>query len=254
MSLLRELDGNGSVTAAKDAGFKELGLKLTEARLSLLDMMKHPEKRGAEQQRLVTDTANAVSLQLVDMKAPAGKEAEFRVLAETWKAFKDTREKELVPAILKGNEDEANRIAHGIQKERFSRILSLNKELDQFTSMVPSANTEEIEDLRAKLNAARDSLLDMLQRKDKRGADQQKLVKDTADAVSAQLEKMKMISGKELQFNELVKTWKEFKDTREHELVPAILGGRDEEAKKIAQGIQAERLKKCVFLAGELDN
>jgi len=67
---------------------------------------------------------------LARMKAPAGKEAQFKELVETWKAFKETREKELVPAIIKGNEDEAKKIAGGVQKERITKCQSLTSELD----------------------------------------------------------------------------------------------------------------------------
>lgn len=117
-----------------------------------------------------------------------------------------------------------------------------------------SANAGEFGDLRTKLSAARESLVTMMLHKEQRGADQQKLVKDTADAVSAQLAKMKAPAGKEAQFKELVETWKAFKETREKELVPAILKGKDEEAKKIAGGIQKERITKCQSLVSELDN
>ena len=107
-------------------------------------------------------------------------------------------------------------------------------------------------DLRTKLSAARESLVTMLVNKDKRGADHQKVVKDTADAVSASLAKMKAPAGKEAQFKALVESWNAFKKTRETELVPAILAGKEEEAKKIATGIQKERITKCQQLVGEL--
>ncbi len=110
----------------------------------------------------------------------------------------------------------------------------------------------EYGDLRTKLSAARESLITMMLHKDQRGPEQQKLVKDTADSVSAQLAKMKAPAGKEAQFKELVETWKAFKDTREKELVPAILAGKDDEAKKIAGGIQKERITKCQTLTSEL--
>jgi hypothetical protein len=92
----------------------------------------------------------------------------------------------------------------------------------------------------------------MMVNKDKRGADQQKLVKSTADAVSAALAKVKAPAGKEAQLKELVETWSAFKKTREVELVPAILAGKDDEAKKLAGGIQKERITKCQQLVGEL--
>lgn len=119
-------------------------------------------------------------------------------------------------------------------------------------AIAPSAYANEFADLRGQLSAARESLITLLVNKDKRGADQQKIVKDTADAVSAHLAKMKAPAGKEAQFKELVDTWNAFKKTREVELVPAILAGKDEEARKIAGGIQKERITKCQELVGVL--
>jgi hypothetical protein len=114
------------------------------------------------------------------------------------------------------------------------------------------ALANEFTDLRSQLSAARESLVTLMVNKDKRGADQQKLVKSTADAVSAALAKVKAPAGKEAQFKELVETWNAFKKTREVELVPAILAGKDDEAKKLAGGIQKERITKCQQLVGEL--
>lgn len=114
------------------------------------------------------------------------------------------------------------------------------------------ALANEFTDLRSQLSAARESLVTLMVNKDKRGADQQKLVKSTADAVSAALAKVKAPAGKEAQFKELVETWSAFKKTREVELVPAILAGKDDEAKKLAGGIQKERITKCQQLVGEL--
>ncbi|MBQ1764648.1 MAG: hypothetical protein IIZ92_17370 [Aquincola sp.] len=114
------------------------------------------------------------------------------------------------------------------------------------------AHANEFSELRGQLSAARESLVTMLTNKDKRGADQQKLVKDTADAVSARLAKMKAPAGKEAQFKELNDTWAAFKKTRENDLVPAILAGRDDEARKLAGGIQRERITRCQELVSEL--
>lgn len=114
------------------------------------------------------------------------------------------------------------------------------------------AQANEFADLRGKLSAARESLVTMLVNKDKRGADHQKVVKDTADAVSAHLAKLKAPAGKEQQLKELTETWNAFKKTRENELVPAILAGKEDEAKKLAGGIQKDRITKCQQLVGEL--
>lgn len=115
------------------------------------------------------------------------------------------------------------------------------------------AHAGEFGDLKKKIGEARDSLVVMVKNKDKRGADQQKLVKDTADAVSTALSKIKSPAGKEAKFKELVETWFAFKKTRENELVPALLAGKQEDAEKLAGGIQKERMKKLNDLCDELD-
>ena len=114
------------------------------------------------------------------------------------------------------------------------------------------AHANEFEDLRTEMTAARESLVTLVVNKDKRGADQQKLVKETADKVSAHLVKMKAPAGKEAQFKELSETWAAFKKTRETELVPAVLAGKDDDAKKLVNGIQKERYTKCQQLLGDL--
>ncbi|MBI5755291.1 MAG: hypothetical protein HZA12_00040 [Nitrospirae bacterium] len=118
---------------------------------------------------------------------------------------------------------------------------------------VVAANAGEFGELKKKINDARDTLVTMLNNKDKRGADQQKAVKETADAVSAAIGKMKAPAGKEAKLKELADTWAAFKKTREAELVPMILAGKDDDAKKLAGGVQKERMGKIVALCDELD-
>jgi hypothetical protein len=115
-----------------------------------------------------------------------------------------------------------------------------------------AAMANDFKDLRAKMTSARESLITMTTDKTKRGADQQKLVKDTADAVSAAISKLKAPAGKEAQFKEMVDTWNAFKKTRETELVPLILAGKDDDAMKIAGGIQKQRFAQCLSLVGDL--
>ncbi len=116
----------------------------------------------------------------------------------------------------------------------------------------PWAHAQDFKDLRGKMTTARETLVAMATDKSKRGADQQKVVKDTAEAVSALLSKLKAPAGKEAQFKDLGETWGAFKKTRETELVPLILAGKDDEALKLAGGIQKERFNKCLSLVGEL--
>lgn len=120
----------GFAFSAQAGEFGDLRTKLSAARESLIEMMLHKDKRGPAQQKLVKNTADAVSAQLANMKAPAGKEAQFKELKENWAAFKNTRETELVPAILKGNDDLAKKIAGGVQKERYTKCQKITSELD----------------------------------------------------------------------------------------------------------------------------
>lgn len=255
MALIREIDEHEKSMSANAGEYAELRTRISDARTSLLLMMRHKDKRGPEQQKLVKDTADVVSIQLAEMKAPAGKEAQFRELVTTWNAFKETREKELVPAILRGDDEEAKKTSYGIQQERVTKCMELTRELDDSQKIVvASSRAGDFDEFRARLSAARESLLAMIVDKNKRGPEQQKLVKDTADAVSAQLDRMKAPPGKEAQFKEFVATWNAFKETREKELVPALLKGNDEVARKITYGIQNERIKKCLSYARELEN
>ena len=48
--------------------------------------------------------------------------ADFKVV---WDQFKETREKEIIPAIYKGNADDAKKITDGIQYRRFSKMWSI---------------------------------------------------------------------------------------------------------------------------------
>lgn len=117
--------------AANAGDFGDLSAKVSAARSSLITLMLHADQRGPEQQKLVKDTADAVSAEIARMKAPIGKEAQFKAMSENWAAFKKTREEELVPLILKGKDAEAKKLAGGIQKERLMKVKDMIAEMDQ---------------------------------------------------------------------------------------------------------------------------
>lgn len=117
--------------SASASEFGDLRTKVSAARSSLISLMLHADQRGTEQQKLVKDTADTVSAAIAKIKAPVGKEAKLKEMSETWAAFKKTRETELVPLILKGKEEEAKKLAGGIQKERYMKVSDLINELDQ---------------------------------------------------------------------------------------------------------------------------
>lgn len=121
------------------------------------------------------------------------------------------------------------------------------------TALATAAFAGQFSDLKVKIEEARKTLVTMVQQKDKRGPDQQKVVKETAEAVSAALSSIKAPAGKESQFSDLVSTWNAFKKTREEDIVPMLLANKEAEAKKLATGIQQERLKKLLVLCDALD-
>lgn len=115
----------GVAPAAPRQDFEVLRQEIAAARQALVTMILHRDMRGADQQRQVKATADAVSATLAKLQAPAGKEAEFKELKSTWDAFRKTREKELVPAILRQDQPTYERIGAGIQKERLDRMYAL---------------------------------------------------------------------------------------------------------------------------------
>lgn len=121
----------GALLPLQAGEFAVLKTETEIARKELVTMVLHRAQRGPEQQKRVKDSADAVSAHLARLKAPAGRAAEFKELKETWKAFKHTRETELVPAILAGEKEKFEKIAAGIQKVRLERCYALMLELDK---------------------------------------------------------------------------------------------------------------------------
>lgn len=121
-----------------------------------------------------------------------------------------------------------------------------------FVLLSITAEAGEFDEVKTKLNEARDTLTLMVRNPDKRGPDQQKLVKESAEAVSKALAGIKVSADKTARFDLLVTTWNNFRKTREEELVPLLLAGKQEEAVKLASGVQAERFSKMIELCNEL--
>jgi len=111
--------------------FATLKDEIVTARQALVTMVLYRDKRGPEQQRTVKITADAVSAHLAKLKAPEGKVAEFKELKSTWDAFKQTREKELVPAIISNEREKYELLGAGIQKQRLDRMYALLALLDR---------------------------------------------------------------------------------------------------------------------------
>jgi hypothetical protein len=94
------------------------------------------------------------------------------------------------------------------------------------------------------LMEARSNLVAMLDTSDKAMLDDHKA---KVQAASAKLEEIVagMAKGPDAaKANEFTAVWGDFKKTRDGEIIPQIYAGKKAEAKALASGIQAERMKK----------
>jgi hypothetical protein len=97
---------------------------LVDARSALYSMMTAKDKSA---QDALNAKVQAASIKLDSVLAGmtgahAKVAADFKAV---WDQFKATREKEIIPAIYKGNADDAKKITSGIQSERLSKMWSI---------------------------------------------------------------------------------------------------------------------------------
>ena len=94
---------------------------LVNARSALYSMMNTKDKSAQDALNAKVQAAsNKLDSVLASMTgADAKVAADFKTV---WDQFKETREKEIIPAIYKGNADDAKKIAGGIQSERLSKM------------------------------------------------------------------------------------------------------------------------------------
>lgn len=100
------------------------------------------------------------------------------------------------------------------------------------------------EDACAALGEARSHLVAMVDAADKATQDD---LKGKVHAASAKLDEILAAMSKgpdAAKANEFKAVWEEFKKTRESEIIPNVYAGKKAEAKAIASGVQAERMKK----------
>ena len=94
---------------------------LIEARGALYSMVNAKDKSAQDALNAKVQAASTkLDSVLAGMTGAQAKvAADFKVV---WDQFKATREKEIIPAIYKGNADDAKKITNGIQSERLSKM------------------------------------------------------------------------------------------------------------------------------------
>jgi hypothetical protein len=97
---------------------------LANARTALYSMINAKDKSAqAALNAKVQEASTKLDSVLAGMTgADAKSAADFKAL---WDQFKTTRDNQIIPAIYKGNADEAKKIADGIQFERLSKMWSI---------------------------------------------------------------------------------------------------------------------------------
>jgi len=106
---------------------------------------------------------------------------------------------------------------------------------------VPAAWADHKSDACAALVDARNTLYSMLNAKDKSAQD---VLNAKVQAASTKLDSVLAgMTGADAKVADAFKAvWDQFKETREREIIPAIYKGNAGDAKKIADGIQLDRL------------
>ncbi len=118
-----------------------------------------------------------------------------------------------------------------------------------------AAHSATICDVKTALGDARSNLVAMVKSTDKA---EQEALKEKVDAATSALEAatQAMLSDDnkddDEKLNTFAKTWADFKNTRETEIVPAVYAGDNAKAKEIATGIQAERMNVMNGVISEL--
>lgn len=116
--------GLSFISAARSDSASDVCAALVDARTALYSMMNAKEKSA---QDALNDKVRAASTRvdtvLADMTGAGAKGvADFKAV---WDQFKTTRDEEIIPAIYRGNTDNAKRIADGIQYERLAQMWSI---------------------------------------------------------------------------------------------------------------------------------
>ena len=108
-------------TAVAASSTSDTCVALANPRTALYSMLSVKDKTALDGLNAkVQATSTRVDSLLIGMTdADAKVAADFKTV---WDQFKATREEQIIPAIYKGNIDDAKKIADGIQLERFSKM------------------------------------------------------------------------------------------------------------------------------------
>jgi chemoreceptor-like protein with four helix bundle sensory module len=116
--------GLAFVSAARADLASDACAALVDTRNALYSMLSANDKPAQDTLNVKVQAASTkLDTTLASMTGAQSKmAAEFKTV---WDPFKATRDKEIIPAISKGNTDEAKKLANDIQLSRFSKMWSI---------------------------------------------------------------------------------------------------------------------------------
>ena len=119
---------------AQAAPICDVKIGLQTARENLVAMLDAVDKAAQEDLKKKVDEAStaletALDAMIGNATTSEDNKGKLNQFKETWTAFKETREKELVPAIYAGKKEDAKALATGVQAERMTTMKDLIKEL-----------------------------------------------------------------------------------------------------------------------------
>lgn len=102
---------------------------LMGVRAALLAMMSSTDKAKMDEQKAIIGEITKDIDRAIGSLLKSSSNERLKTLKETWEAFRDTRDMELVPFIYEGKIQEAKALATGIQAERFKKFTNIANEL-----------------------------------------------------------------------------------------------------------------------------
>jgi methyl-accepting chemotaxis protein len=110
-------------------GITDLKGSLMGVRAALLAMMSSTDKaKMDEQKEIIGGISKDIDDVIVSLLKSSSNE-KLKTIKETWEAFRDTRDRELIPFVYEGKIQEAKALATGIQAERFKKFTAIANEL-----------------------------------------------------------------------------------------------------------------------------
>ena len=133
-SLTEKMESMFNENYIASVGLSSLSSDFNAVRATLISMSHTTEKVLLERQKqTVKDITKSIDSGLGDLindkKMPDEMIERFKAIKTPWEAFKETRDSEIIPAIIAGDLVKAKRIAQGVNSARYKKFTTLTDEM-----------------------------------------------------------------------------------------------------------------------------